>query len=82
MKGFNQFKIKVEELLRRYNELQAEHEELREKYDRVKKDYDYLISQNRDMPEVIKKNKKLNEQRIEVKTKIDSILNRIEEINI
>jgi seryl-tRNA synthetase len=82
MKGYNQLKLKVRNLLQKHNELREQHEELKEKYSRVKKDYEYLSSQNRDIPEVIKKNKILNEQRKEVQAKIDKILSRMAEINI
>ncbi|MGM0441547.1 MAG: hypothetical protein ACQEQC_03915 [Elusimicrobiota bacterium] len=82
MEGFNKLKINIEELIRQYKKLNRENNELRREIKRMQKDLSFYEDQNKSLPEISQKNKKLRDQKEQIEDKVDNMLNRLEEINI
>ncbi|MFC2060882.1 hypothetical protein ACFLUV_00035 [Elusimicrobiota bacterium] len=82
MKGFSEFKINTEKLIKSYSELKKKNAELEEKLGQVEKNLSYLENKNQNLPDIMLKNKKLLKDREKIENKVDSLLKRLEEVKI
>ncbi len=80
MRGFNDLKLKVEELVKKFSELNEESEKYKEENERLKKNLDYFENQAGEVPGIAQKNRKLLNERQKIAEKINGVIKKLEEV--
>ncbi len=80
MKGFNQLKVNIDELMKKYAQAREENHKFREENRRLKKDLEYFENQAGEIPDIMQKNRKLLNERQKIAEKINGVIKRIEDI--
>ncbi|MGM0567942.1 MAG: hypothetical protein ACQESB_01845 [Elusimicrobiota bacterium] len=80
MRGLNEFKIKVNELIKQHLVLKKENAKYKEENFRLKKDIEYFENRAGEVPDIAQKNRKLLEERKKIAKKVDGIIAKLNEI--